>query len=312
MLPLNEEGLTKAIEKVNPSVVSINTLRLVRESFFDVVPMRGLGSGVIIDSRGYILTNYHIVAGTERVEVTLADGRKLPGRVIGADSGGDIVVVKVDAENLSAAELGDSDKLQVGQFVAAIGSPFGFLLQGPTVTFGVVSAVKRHLHVEGRIYEDLVQTDAAINPGNSGGPLINSKGQVIGLNMAIIPFAQGIGFAIPINTARAVAEELISYGRVFRPWLGISGLTVTESIARYYDLPEDRGTVIVNIMEGSPAYEAGLRPGDVIIGLNGRELKSMDDLVRELRKRKVGEYVELQVVRGKRTGTVSVRLEEAP
>lgn len=227
MLP-QSEALVKAVEKISPCVVNISATRLARDYFLHVIPIRGMGSGIIMDSDGYILTNHHIIEGARGVSVTFADGRKLAGRVVGADRSTDIAVVKVEAEDLKVAEFGDSDSLKVGQIVMAVGNPFGFLLGGPTVTVGVISALNRHIHHDGRVYESLIQTDAAINPGNSGGPLIDDEGRVIGVNTAVIPFARGIGFAIPINTAKRTARELVLYGRVVRPWLGIIGVTVTE------------------------------------------------------------------------------------
>lgn len=311
MLPAEKE-MIKAIEKVSPSVVSISIVRLVRQSFFNVVPQQGMGSGVIIDTKGHILTNYHIVEAAEKVEVALADGRKFDGKVVGTDNNSDIAVVKINADKLVAAELSDSEKLKVGQYVATIGNPFGFLLNGPTVTTGVVSALNRHLHLDERIYEDLIQTDAAINPGNSGGALIDSTGRVIGINTAIIPFAQGIGFAIAINTAKAVCNELIEHGRVIRPWIGISGVTVNPRVANYFDLPVGSGVAIVDVIGGGPAEDAGIAPGDVIVAFDKRELKSMDDMLHSLGKHKVGESVELQVVRGNKQAKVAVKLAKAP
>lgn len=311
MLPA-EKGLIDAIEKISPSVVSISIVRLLRQRFFEVIPVQGMGSGVIIDTNGYILTNYHIIEGAEDVQVALSDGRKLKGHIVGADNSSDIAVVKVDADGLTAAKLSDSGTLKVGQMAVAIGNPFGFLLNGPTVTTGVVSALNRHLHLDGRIYEDMIQTDAAINPGNSGGPLIDSSGHVIGINTAIIPFAQGIGFAISVNKAKDIAQQLIEHGHVHKPWLGISGLTTTDSIARYFDLPAQKGIVVVDVIDSGPAEEAGIKPGDIIVGISNNGLKSMEDLLRELGKHKVGDSIELDIIRKNQHGKINLTLEEAP
>lgn len=311
MLP-TEKGLIDAIEKISSSVVSISIVRLFRQRFFEVIPVQGMGSGVIIDKNGYILTNYHIIEGAEHVEVTLSDGKKLKGQIVGADNSSDIAVIKVDKDGLISAKLSDSGILKVGQMVVAIGNPFGFLLNGPTVTTGVVSALNRHLHLDGRMYEDMIQTDAAINPGNSGGPLINSSGEVIGINTAIIPFAQGIGFAISINKAKDIAEQLIEHGRVYKPWIGISGVTATESIARYFDLPAQKGVVVVDVIDSGPAEEAGIRSGDIITGIGNKELKSMEDLLRELEKHKVGDSIEIDIIRKNQRAKINLKLEEAP
>ena len=252
-MPVNEKDVIAAIQKVSPAVVSVATLRVIQESLFDAVPVRGLGSGIIFDSNGGILTNHHIVEDAERVEVVTSEGKKFQGEVLGSDTMSDVAVVRVDGEGLPAVKLGDSDKLVVGQIAIAIGNPYGFLLPGPTATVGVISALKRHLHVEGRMYEDLIQTDASINPGNSGGPLVDSSGSVIGVNTANIPFAQGIGFAIPTNTARRIAKEIIEHGRVVRPYLGVAGLTLNRDIAESYELPHQNGVLVVKVGRGSPA-----------------------------------------------------------
>ena len=305
--------MVRAVEKVAPSVVNISIVRLMRENFFTVVPMRGMGSGFVISSEGRILTDFHIVEQAEEVEVTLSDGRKLKGMVSGKDPSTDIALVEVPAGNLVPAELGDSDKLKVGQMAIAIGNPFGFLLGGgPTVTAGVVSALSRTINADGRMYEGLVQTDAAINPGNSGGPLIDVDGKVIGINTANIPFAQGIGFAIPINTAKYVVEQLLEKGRVVRPWLGITGLTVTKEVATYYNLPTRSGVVLAGIVRGGPADEAGLEEGDIVVQADGTTVDTMEQLQREIRKKKPGDRLNLTIVRDGRRREASLTLQEAP
>ncbi len=309
----NSDPIVRAVEKITPSVVNISTVRMMRENLFTVVPLKGMGSGFAISNDGRILTDYHIVEQTQQVEVTLSDGRKFKGIVSGKDASTDIALVEVPAGNLVPAELGDSDKLKVGQMAIAIGNPFGFLLGGgPTVTVGVVSALSRTISTEGRLYEGLIQTDAAINPGNSGGPLVDVDGNVIGINTANIPFAQGIGFAIPINTAKYVVEQLLEKGRVIRPWLGITGLTVTKEVATYYGLPTWSGVVLAGIVRNGPADEAGLEEGDIIVQVDGTSVETMEQLQREIRKKRPGDTVELTVVRDGRRLEASLTLQESP
>ena len=311
MMPVNEKDVVAAIEKVSPAVVSIATLRVIQENLFDAVPVRGLGSGIIFDSNGGILTNHHIVEDAERVQVVTANGKKFQGEVLGSDAMSDVAVVRVDGEGLPAVKLGDSDKLVVGQIAIAIGNPYGFLLPGPTATVGVISALQRHLHVENHMYEDLIQTDASINPGNSGGPLVDSSGQVIGVNTANIPFAQGIGFAIPINVARKIAKEIIQHGRVPRPYLGISGLTLNRDIAESYNIPHEKGVLVVRVGRGSPAHRGGMSAGDVILEVDKKPLKAWEDLQHVVQEKKVGESLELFVGRDQEQGKMNIVLEEA-
>ncbi|MEM2749589.1 MAG: trypsin-like peptidase domain-containing protein, partial [Candidatus Bathyarchaeia archaeon] len=259
----------------------------------------------------YILTNYHVVEGAGKIVVTLADGRVFEARLIGAYRGLDIAVLKIDAENLAVANLGDSDKLRVGQRVFAIGNPFG-LAGGPTVTSGVISALRRTIHSERGIFRDLVQTDAAINPGNSGGPLINIDGEVIAINTAIIPFAQGIGFAIPINAAKEVAREIIMYGSYMKPWLGIAGVTVNRQIAEHYGLPVERGALVVRVTPGSPADKAGIERGDIILEFDGKRINSMEDLQRILAEKRHGCECDVVILRGLRRLRLTVMLESEP
>jgi serine protease Do len=311
MMPVNEKDVVAAIEKVSPAVVSIATLRVIQENMFDAVPVRGLGSGIIFDSNGGILTNHHIVEDAERVQVVTANGKKFQGEVLGSDAMSDVAVVRVDGEGLPAVKLGDSDRLVVGQIAIAIGNPYGFLLPGPTATVGVISALQRHLHVENHMYEDLIQTDASINPGNSGGPLVDSSGQVIGVNTANIPFAQGIGFAIPINNARKIAKEIIQHGRVPRPYLGISGLTLNRDIAESYDIPHEKGVLVVRVGRGSPAHRGGMSAGDVILEVDKKPLKAWEDLQHVVQEKKVGDSLELFVGRDQEQGKMNIVLEEA-
>jgi len=311
LIPSQETDVVAAVEKVSPAVVSVATLRVIQESMFDAIPVRGMGSGIIFDSNGGILTNHHIVEEAERVEVLTPDGKKFQGEVLGSDAMSDVAVVRVDGENLPAVRLGDSDKLKVGQIAIAIGNPYGFMLPGPAATVGVISALKRHIHVEGHMYEDLIQTDASINPGNSGGPLVDSSGMVVGVNTANIPFAQGIGFAIPINAARSIAKEIIEHGRVIRPYVGIAGLTLTKEIAQSYNLPYEQGVLVVRVGRGSPARRSGVSVGDVILEANGTALKSWEDLQHLLQGKKVDDNLELLIGRDGERGKVHLKLEEA-
>src|SRR3990172_1640745 len=252
-----EEAITRAVEKVSPSVVSITTVQIAHDDLLRAFPVSGMGSGLILVKEGYIATNYHVVGGSHEVHVILNDGRRFQAGLVGGDPNRDVAVVRIAGDGLTPATLGDSDRLKVGQTAIAIGSPFGLIYGGPTVTVGVVSALKRKIQTERGIIDELIQTDAPINPGNSGGPLVDSDGNVVGVNTAIIPFAQGIGFAVPINAIREEAEQLMKYGRIPRPWLGISGLTLTPQISDYYSLPLRTGILVVNVEHRSPADTAG-------------------------------------------------------
>jgi S1-C subfamily serine protease len=301
-----DENVIAAIQKVEASVVNINTIRFERDAFLHVHPARGIGSGFIIDDRGHILTNHHITAGSREIEVALTDGRAFEGKLVGSDPANDLAVVNIDAHDLPVAELGNSSELRVGQTVIAIGNPFG-LVGGPSVTVGVVSALDRHILAE-RVYENLIQTDASINPGNSGGPLLDLTGRVIGINTANIPGAQGIGFAIPIDTAKAVLEDIVRYGRVTRPWLGVIGLDVSRELARRFNLAVDSGILVMRIIPESPAERAGLQSGDVVATIEDKQVNSMEDLQKQIRARRAGDSVSLVVVRGSEEGRVRVTL----
>jgi S1-C subfamily serine protease len=301
-----DEQVIAAIEKVEPSVVNINTIRFERDAFLHVHPARGLGSGFIFDKLGHILTNHHITAGSREIEVALTDGRAFEGRLVGSDPANDLAVAKIDATDLPAAEMGDSNELKVGQTVIAIGNPFG-LVGGPSVTVGVVSALNRHILAE-RVYEKLIQTDASINPGNSGGPLLDLTGKVVGINTANIPGAQSIGFAIPINTAKTVLEDIVKHGRVTRPWLGIIGIDISRELARRFNLTVDTGVMVMRVIPESPAERADLQSGDVVVAIGDKHVASMEDLQREIRTRAAGDTVSLVVVRGSDEGRVRVTL----
>jgi serine protease Do len=301
-----DDDVIAAIATVEASVVNINTIRFERDAFLHVHPARGIGSGFIIDDKGHILTNHHITSGSREIEVALTDGRAFEGKLVGSDSANDLAVVRIDAHNLPVAELGNSSELRVGQTVIAIGNPFG-LVGGPSVTVGVVSALNRHILAE-RVYENLIQTDASINPGNSGGPLLDLTGRVVGINTANIPGAQGIGFAIPINTAKAVLDDIVRYGRVTRPWLGVIGLDLSREIARRFNLTVSSGILVMQIIPESPAERAQLQSGDVIEGIDNKQLDSMEELQKEIRSRRAGDSVSLVIVRGSEEGKVRVTL----
>ena len=311
LLPYDESTVLEVVERVSRSVVNVSTVKLVHDVFYRTVPIQGMGSGTIIDPKGYILTNNHVIAGAEKIGVTLATGEVLPGKLGGSCISDDIALVKVEATGLVAAELGDSMKLRMGQRVFAIGNPFG-LAGGPTVTAGVISAVNRSIRSERGLIENLVQTDAAINPGNSGGPLVDIHGKVVAINTAIIPFAQGIGFAIPINSAKRCADEIVVHGKVIRPWLGISGLTLTREIASYYGLPIERGVLINQVVSDGPADRAGIVAGDIILRINDATVNSIEELRTEVHKRNVGKKVNLLILRGTKKGIVEAILERTP
>jgi len=307
----DEASVLEVLDKVSRSVVNVSTVKLLHHVFYRAVPVKGMGSGTIINPEGQILTNNHVVAGAEKIGVTLTDGRVLEGRVIGTCSTHDMAIVKVKEEKLPAAKLGDSDKLRVGQRVFAIGNPFG-LAGGPTVTSGVISALNRSIESPRGVIENLVQTDAAINPGNSGGPLVDMQGKVVAINTAIIPFAHGIGFAIPINSAKKCTNEIIAHGSMIRPWLGVSGLTVTREVASYHGLPIDRGVLVTRVIQGSPADNAGIVPGDMILEFAGKPTSNIEELVEEIQKRKAGEKVKILILRNSRRWIVEAVLERTP
>jgi len=307
---LNDQ-IVKAVEKLSGSVVSIDSVRLARDYRFGVVPLEGQASGVIIDSTGYIVTNNHVIDGAAKVQVTLKDGRTFVGEVVGTDPATDVALVRVDGVNLPVANLGDSESLKAGQIVLAIGNALG-LPGGPTVSMGVIGALGRPLPGTDFVLEGFIQTDAAINPGNSGGPLADLGGNVIGINTAMIPFAQGVGFAIPTHTVNRVVEQIIRHGRVVRPFLGISGVDMNPAIARRFNLPVDSGVLLADVGRDTPAYEGGLRSGDIIFRVGDQEVKQMRDLVLSLSGVSVGNVLRIRFVRGGREYDTSVRLVESP
>ena len=280
-----------------PAVVSIMTRRIEHDQFNQAIPKAGMGSGVLVDRRGYILTNSHVVEGAEEIKVTLPDERRFRAVLVGADPFYDLAVLKIEGKKLPALPLGDSARLAVGETVVAIGSPL-WIEGGPTVTVGIVSALGRSMEERGLpVLHDLIQTDAAINPGNSGGPLLNLAGRVVGINTALIPSAHGIGFAISINSAKPVLRALIASGRVARPSLGLDAVSLTPQLAFVNDLPIERGALVVRVQPGGPAEGAGLRRGDVITSVAGEPVKDLHHLHEFLWRRRPGDDVEITLWR---------------
>jgi serine protease Do len=332
LIPVNEELLVNAIEKVSKNVVNIASVRMVTDELLRIFPIEGVGSGIAIDNQGHILTNYHVVDHARRLKVTLYDGRTFNAKVIGTDKLTDLAVLKIEhdsnnssnnnnnnnnnnpdnkaIDSIPSAELGDSDNLKVGQIVIAVGNPFG-LTGGPTVTSGIISSLNRNIEFEDGVLE-LVQTDAAINPGNSGGPLVNTNGEVIAINTAKIPYAHGIGFAVPVNTAKTILQQLIKNGKVTRPWLGITTIKITSRIARYYRLPTNEGALVVKVEEYSPASDSGIRPGDIIEEIDEKRIEEITELSSRIKHKNVNEQTLLSVNRYGRRFTISVTLENQP
>jgi S1-C subfamily serine protease len=301
---------------VSPSVINIeirrqhNDRRAGRGRFPQ--ESRGSGSGFIFTPDGFILTNSHVAHGAAAIEVTLADGRKYDAQPVGDDPDTDLAVIRITAPNLAPAALGESQKIKVGQLVIAIGNPYGFQ---STVTAGVVSALGRSLRSSsGRLMDDVIQTDAALNPGNSGGPLVNSRGEVIGVNTAMILPAQGICFAIAIDTAKFVAGKLIRDGRISRSFIGVAGQNVPlpRRFVRFYNLPFESGILVVSLEPDSPARRARLSEGDLIIGFAGRPVAGIDDLHKLLTEERVGQEAPLEVIRRTERLTLHIVPEEVP
>jgi S1-C subfamily serine protease len=300
------------LAKVEPAVVSIRTRTLSLGDFLKPVPGEGAGTGFIIGSDGVIVTNNHVVAGAQSIEVVFADDRKMPARVLGKDPTTDLAVVKVDSSGLPTAALGDSNQLKVGDDVVAIGNALA-LEGGPTVTRGIVSAVNRTITAENGVrLEHLIQTDTAINPGNSGGPLVNSAGEVVGINTAVAGDAQNIGFSIAITPAKAIIDELRQGTTRSRPFLGVKMFSVTPSIAQQLGIKVTSGALVAEVTPGSGAEGAGLRNGDVITAMDGKEVKSAEDVTAAVNAHKPGDEIKVTFRRGDDTRDVTVKLGERP
>ena len=331
------QAFVEVAKKVQPAVVNITTEKTVTmrpwdrfgEDFFRGSPFedffrgfgsprergreyqhkqRSGGSGVIVDKEGYILTNNHVVEGVDKVKVTLNDGREFSATMKGQDTRTDLAVLNIKAKDLPVANLGDSDKLEVGEWAIAIGSPFGL---EHTVTVGVISAKGRSGLGTGT-YEDFIQTDASINPGNSGGPLINIDGEVIGINAMIIQPGTGIGFAIPINMAKQILNDLIKHGKVVRPWLGISAQDLTAEMMEHFKVKEKEGVLVAQVYPGTGAEKAGLSSGDIIRSVDDKPVKNVNELVKEIQKKKVGQTVRLAIIRDGKPTTIEVTTTAMP
>jgi serine protease Do len=318
LIPIPEESIINAVESVSKSVVNIASVRMMQDQLFRVFPVQGVGSGIVIDTRGHILTNNHVIDGTDRLRVTFGDSKQVNAKVVGKDEETDLAVVRAELDTnsndgitLQPANFGNSEELKVGQIVMALGNPFG-LTGGPTVTAGIISSLNRNVQFDNGILE-LVQTDAAINPGNSGGPLINTNGEVVAINTAKIPYGQGIGFAVPINTVKSVLTDLVENGHVTRPWIGISTVKLDPRIASFYRLPLVHGALIVNVEPYSPADNAGLRRGDIIEEINGNKIENPSQITSYIRKKKtVNDTVTIAINRYGRIYDVPLQLEARP
>ena len=326
----DEKNNVAVYEKVADGVVNVTSTAVQMDFFFNVLPTQGSGSGSVIDTKGHILTNHHVVANAQKLEVTLADESKWPAKLIGSDPDNDLAVIQIDApkEKLKVIPLGDSKGLRIGQKVLAIGNPFG--LQR-TLTTGIISSLGRTIRSDtGTLMEDIIQTDAAINPGNSGGPLLNSEGEIIGINTAIISptgASVGIGFAVPIHTAKKVIPELIAKGYVTSPWFGATIQSLIPEVAQFLKIGVERGAMIAEVLKGGPADKAGLKGGnrrvqvgntivivggDIIVKVDQNEIKTNDELIRYIREKKPGETILLHVFRKGKIEEVKLTLMERP
>jgi serine protease Do len=303
-----EKKMVEVVDEVVPSVVSVSTTRLARTQLSRVVPVKGQGSGVILSDTGFIVTNAHVIEDARDVDVTLHDGRNFKAVVVGESKVRDLAILKIDAEGITPIEMGNSESLKVGQFAIAVGNPLGL---GSTVTFGMVSAIDRTIQSERSFLEGLIQTSAQINPGNSGGALVDSHGRLIGVPTAMIPWSQGIGFAIAVDTLKGVYNELVETGTVQTPWMGIVGVTLNKGIATHYDLQVEKGAMLVEVPNG-PSRNTGLQPGDVIIAIDDEDITGMEDLRRIIIRSKVGAKLRVRFQRGREVFEDYVELSAAP
>lgn len=332
-VPFADNPVKRIAKELSPAVVNIDVesrvTRTMQSPFDDdpvfkrffgdefrrfsrSVPMKGRGSGFIVSKDGQVLTNNHVVEGAEKITVTLSNGKVYNARVLGKDPTFDLAVIQMegkDSEEFPVLELGDSDAIDVGDWVVAIGNPFGL---EHTVTVGVISAKNRSIHAQNVNFDGFLQTDAAINPGNSGGPLIGFDGKVVGINTAIIPYAQGLGFAIPVNMAKQVISDLVQFGKVKRGWLGVSIQNMTPEFAEAYELSVEEGIIIGDVFKDSAAEKAGLKRGDVVTAINGEKMKNVSVFVAKVRTFAPGTEISLTVLRDKKEETVKVKLDEIP
>ncbi len=307
-------AVVKAAEQVTPAVVGVTNMIRTYDFYQGQhrLQERASGSGVIINSQGYIATNYHVISQAEEIIVTLGTGEEIDARVVGQDPGTDLAVLKIAKTDLPAARFGDSDRLQVGELAIAIGNPLGLEFQ-QSVTVGVISALERSIRIGEQDFS-FVQTDAAINQGNSGGPLINAIGEVIGINTAKIniPGVEGMGFAIPSNEVEKIIQELIEHGRIIRPWIGVMIMEIDQEVAQRFELPVTQGLLVEEVVSGGPADRAGLQQGDIIIELAGEEIDTFDKLREVIEGHEIGEEVSLMVLRQEEELSFNVTFEEMP
>lgn len=280
------------------------------KDFTRSVPMKGRGSGFIVTHDGQILTNNHVVEGVDIITVTLSDGKTYPAKILGSDPTYDLAIIKIEPDSkLPVLELGDSEQVEVGEYVVAIGNPYGF---EQTVTAGVISAKNRSVHAQDVNFDGFLQTDAAINPGNSGGPLLNMDGKVVGINTAIVPYAQGICFAIPVNMAKEIMNDLVSFGKVKRGWLGVSIQDVTPEMAKVYGVKEEGGVIIGDVFADSAAERGGVKRGDIVTEVNGEKVKDMNWFVQKIRTLAPGSTAKLKIIRNGKGTTLDIKLDERP
>jgi putative serine protease PepD len=325
----DEENTIDIYQRVNASVVNITSIAVTYDFFLNPIPSEATGSGSIIDRKGYVLTNNHVIRDSERLEITLADGSRWPGELVGSDPQTDLAVVKVNAppERMTAIPMGNSDGLRPGQKVLAIGNPFGL---ERTLTAGIISSVRKNIRAGDLEMDEVIQIDAAINPGNSGGPLLNSEGKMIGINTAIFTpsgGSVGIGFAIPINTAKRILNELITKGYVAYAWIGIDTQTLLPEFAEALSLPVRRGVLVARVARGGPAHQAGIRGGtqrvevgnailvvggDILVAVDGEKVESAETFHEIMKTKRPGDRIRLTLWRGREKREVEVKLGERP